>query len=319
MGTRERVKETMTQHPTRLLVVGGNGFIGRHIVNHAIGLGWDITSLNLLPRHESAEHSQNVHYLAADIADGNVLKTVLGDASFEYVVNCGGYIDHTLFFSGGRAVFDTHFGGVLNLVENLNRNVLQSFVNIGSSDEYGNTSAPQVETQRESPISPYSLGKVAATHFLQMLHRTESFPATTLRLFLTYGPGQDDRRFLPQIIKGCLEGRSFSTSTGKQLRDFCFIQDTVDAVFAAFSRPAIGGEVVNIGSGQPVSVRQVIEAVQRLIGRGKPRFGEIAHRPGENMELYANISKAKALLNWEPNVTLETGLDKTIQWIRKRS
>lgn len=64
------------------------------------------------------------------------------------------------------------------------------------------------------------MGKVAATHFLQMLYRTENFPATILRLFLTYGPGQDGRRFLPQVITGCLEGRSFPASEGKQLRDF---------------------------------------------------------------------------------------------------
>lgn len=313
------MKPTMTQPPTRLLVVGGNGFIGRHIVNHATGLGWEVTSLSLSPKHDAGENLRNVRYLAADVADGDMLRVALGEATFEYVVNCGGYIDHTFFFSGGRAVLDTHFGGVLNLVETLNRNVLQSFVNVGSSDEYGNTPAPQVETQRESPISPYSLGKVAATHFLQMLHRTENFPSTTLRLFLTYGPGQDDRRFLPQIIKGCLEGRSFPTSTGEQLRDFSFVQDTVEAVFAAFESLGAKGEVVNIGSGQPVSIRQIIESVQRLIGRGEPRFGEIAYRPGENMALYANISKAKALLNWEPKVTLEVGLDKTIQWLKERS
>ncbi len=309
----------MAQPLTRLLVVGGNGFIGRHIINHAVGLGWDVTSLSLSLRHGGEENSTGVRYVAADIANAAALKKALRDASFEYVVNCGGYIDHTLFFSGGRNVFDAHFGGVLNLVEILNRNVLLAFINIGSSDEYGNTPAPQIETQRETPISPYSLGKVAATHLLQMLYRTENFPSIILRLFLTYGPGQDGRRFLPQIIRGCLEGRSFPASGGQQLRDFCFVQDTVEAVFAAFEAPSARGEAINIASGMAVSIRQVIETIQRLIGRGEPRFGEISYRPGENMELYANISKAGALLGWKPKVTLETGLGKTIQWIRGKS
>lgn len=300
----------MTPRAQRLLVVGGNGFVGSHIVKQAISLGWQVTSLNLKAGRTGT------HAVVADIADRNALKTALSAKSFEYVVNCGGYIDHSLYFSGGRSVFDTHFGGVLNLVECVNRDVLRSFIAIGSSDEYGNAPAPQIETQREAPISPYSLGKAAATHFLQMLHRTENFPSTTLRLFLTYGPGQNDRRFLPQIIKGCFEDNTFSTSAGEQLRDFCFIQDTVDAVFATFESAAARGEVINIGSGQPVSIRQVIEMVQRLVGYGKPRFGEIAYRPGENMALYADISKAELLLDWQPKVTLESGLNKTIQWIR---
>ncbi len=304
----------MKQQQTRLLVVGGNGFIGRHIVSHALGLGWNVTSLSLQSRGEA--NQPNLRCLSADIADNVLLKKKLGEASFEYVVNCGGYIDHAPFYKGGRKVFDTHFGGVLSLVEALNRDDLRSFVNIGSSDEYGDNEAPQVETQREAPISPYSMGKVAATHFLQMLYRTESFPATTLRLFLTYGPGQDNSRFLPQIILGCLEDRRFPTSKGEQLRDFCFIQDTVESIFLVFDSPDVRGEVINIGSGKPVSIRNVIETVKLLTGKGKPQFGEITYRPGENMELYANISKAKALLSWEPKVALEAGLNKTIRSIK---
>lgn len=318
MHTKKGTGREMSQPPIRLLVVGGNGFIGRHIIRHALTLGWSVVSLSLSLRPDRQDFSV-VQYVSADISNDIALKEALGDANFQYVVNCGGYIDHTLFFKGGRRVFDTHFLGVLNLVECLNRDVLESFVNIGSSDEYGNNPAPQVESQREMPISPYAMGKVAATLFLQALHRTEQFPATTLRLFLTYGPGQDDFRFLPQIIKGCLEGRSFPTSSGHQLRDFCFIQDTVDAIFATLCSNKCRGEIINIGSGRPISIRQMIETVRRLIGKGTPRFGEIAYRPGENMELYADITKAQALIGWRPNVSLEIGLDKTIRWVQSQA
>jgi nucleoside-diphosphate-sugar epimerase len=309
--------QDMKQQQIRLLVVGGNGFIGKHIVNHAIRLGWNVTNLSLKSRDEV--NHPNLRYLSADIADKALLKEKLREASFEYVVNCGGYIDHTPFFKGGGKVFDTHFGGVLNLVEAMNRDKLRSFVNIGSSDEYGDNEAPQIETQREAPISPYSMGKVGATHFLQMLYQTENFPATTLRLFLTYGPGQDNSRFLPQIIIGCLENRRFPASKGEQLRDFCFIQDTVESIFSVFESPAARGEVINIGSGKPVSIRKVIETVNLLTRKGKPQFGRISYRPGENMKLYGNISKSKILLGWESKVTLENGLFKTIQWFKDNS
>ena len=309
--------QEMKQQQRCLLVVGGNGFIGKHIVNHAIGLGWNVTSLSLQSRAEF--NHPNLRYIYADIANNALSKEKLGETSFEYVVNCGGYIEHTPFSKGGGKVFDTHFGGVLNLVEALNRDNLRSFVNIGSSDEYGDNEAPQIETQREAPISPYSMGKVGATHFLQMLYRTENFPATTLRLFLTYGPGQDSSRFLPQIILGCLEDRYFPASNGEQLRDFCFIQDTVESIFSVFDSPAARGEVINIGSGKPVSIRKVVETVNLLTGKGKPQFGRISYRPGENMKLYGNISKSKTLLGWEPKVNLKNGLFKTIQWFKDNS
>ena len=308
----------MLQSAPRLLVVGGSGFIGRHIVAHAAEIGWDVTCLSLSSQREIGDqNSKGVRYVVADIGNRSALKgALLENNSFEYVVNCGGYIDHTLYRKGGNKILDAHLWGVLNLFEVLNLAVLQAFINIGSSDEYGNNPAPQIETEREAPISPYSLAKVAAAHFLQMLYRTEGIPTITLRLFLTYGPGQDNRRFLPQIISGCLKGQSFPTSKGEQLRDFCYVQDVVDAVFATFSSSEAKGEVINVASGQAVSIRHMIETVRYLIGQGEPRYGCIAYRRGENMELYADISKAKAVLGWTPKVSLEAGLSKTIQWMR---
>ncbi|MDP1604355.1 MAG: NAD-dependent epimerase/dehydratase family protein [Legionella sp.] len=309
----------MTQKLSRLLVVGGNGFIGQHVVKRGVLLGWDVTSLNRSLKHLPQEDSP-VRHLVADTTNLQALAGALGGAKFDYVVNCSGEIDHTLFFKGeGRRVLNSHFLSVLNLTELINRDALQMFVNIGSSDEYGNSPAPQVETAREAPISPYSIGKVAATHFLQMLSRTENFPATTLRLFLTYGPGQDNRRFIPQIVRGCLEGRIFSTSKGEQLRDFCYIDDIVNAIFTVLANPAANGQIFNVASGEGISIRHMIETIVCLIGKGQPQFGEIPYRVGENMALYANISKVRSFLNWTPCVSLESGLEKTIQWIREQS
>ena len=210
-----------------------------------------------------------------------------------------------------------HFTGVINLIELLNQDTLKSFINIGSSDEYGDVNAPQSEIQRESPISPYSLGKVSATHFLQMLFRTEKFPVTILRLFLTYGPGQSSNRFIPQIISGCLKDISFPVSKGEQLRDFCFIDDVIRAIFLVFDSSKSAGEIINIASGKPVSIRYVIENIQNIIEGGYPEFGEIDYRSNENMHLYADVNKAKTLLNWQSKFTLNEGLLQTIQCLKK--
>jgi nucleoside-diphosphate-sugar epimerase len=292
---------------TRLLVVGGNGFIGSYIVRHALMMGWEVSSLGV-----SGKWPPGARGISADIGDIDSLRMALTDTRFEYVVNCGGYIDHALFASGGRRLIKSHFDGVLNLVECIDRQTLKRFVNIGSSDEYGANVAPQSEDMRESPISSYSLAKVASTHFLQMMQRTEGLPAVTLRLFLSYGPGQDRRRFLPQVIRGCIEGRSFPTSGGEQLRDLCYVDDTVRAVFAAITEDAAIGQVINVGSGKGLSVRGLIEKVCQIIGSGAPQFGALPYRRCENMALYADIAKADSLLRWTPRVSLDEGLERTI-------
>ncbi len=296
-------------------MVGGTGFIGSHVVKHAVSLGWNVSSLSL--RSNSRDLAPDVRTITADVTRPLELKECLANGGFEYVVNCGGYIDHTNYFSGGRKLIDAHFDGVLNLLDTLDRHALKAFVNIGSSDEYGNNAAPQVEDQREAPISPYSSAKASLTHLLQMLYRTEVFPATTLRLFLVYGPGQDSRRFLPQIIKGCLDGRAFPTSLGEQLRDFCFVDDVVQAIFSALECEAAAGEVINIGSGKPVAIRETIELVRSIVGSGSPQYGKVAYRTGENMSLYPDISKARSVLQWKPSVDLRTGLVRTIDWYRE--
>jgi nucleoside-diphosphate-sugar epimerase len=304
----------MSSATPRLLVIGGNGFIGRHVVEHARIIGWDVTSLGL---KQSVENPlEGVGYVSADIADKASLHSALPDNAFDYVVNCGGYIDHAPYFNGGKKAFEAHATGVYNLAECIDRSRLKRFINIGSSDEYGNAPAPQSETLREVPISPYSLGKTAATHFLQTLYRTEQFPAVTLRLFLTYGPGQDARRFLPQIIRGCLDDAAFPVSAGEQLRDFCYIDDTMRAIFLALTHDAALGEVINVGSGIPVTIRDVIQQVHQLIGKGTPHYGAVPYRPSENMALYADATKARQLLGWQPQVSLATGLRNTVEWIK---
>ena len=211
-----------------LLVIGGTGFIGHHLLNLANQRNWIITSVSLNPPSKD-RFVNGVNYLNFDMTDLNSVKSFLNQ-DYDFVVNLGGYIDHKLFDKKGRIIIENHFSSIQNLIQVISRRKLKRFVHIGSSDEYGNTESPQNENLREKPISPYSLAKVASTHFLQMLYRTENFPAVILRLFLTYGPGQDKNRFIPQIINGCRNGNPFPTTYGKQIRDFCYVIDTVNAI-----------------------------------------------------------------------------------------
>jgi nucleoside-diphosphate-sugar epimerase len=303
--------------PPYLLVVGGSGFIGSHLAREAVRLGWQVDSIGLT-EPSPARRVAGVKYIKADITSAETLYQV-AKARYDYVVNLSGYIDHTLFSDGGRRLISAHFDGLLNLVSCLDKTQLRRFVQIGSSDEYGASPAPQLEENREQPISPYSLGKVAATHFLQMINRTENFPAVILRLFLAYGPGQEKKRLIPQIISGCLEDELFPTSAGDQLRDFCYVEDVVRAIFMVLETETVNGQVFNVGSGEPVSIKSVINMICQIITKGRPQFGLVDYRPGENMALYPDINKIKRTIGWRSEVSLATGLARTIEWMRHAS
>ena len=295
----------------KLLIIGG-GFIGSHVAKEAVVRNFEVSVVSLNEKSLN-QKINDVKYLVANITELSELSTAIKGKLFDHVINLGGYIDHLNYSQGGDKVFDVHFEGAKNIVKCVNHRNLKSFIQIGSSDEYGNNTAPQNERQRELPISPYSLAKVSATHFFQMLYRTEKFPVIILRPFLVYGAYQDGSRFIPQIIQGCLDNKVFSVSEGKQLRDFCFINDVVEAIFISLNCRKAFGEIINIASGIPVDIRSVVEEVQGIVGLGKPKFGSIPYRDGENMELYADISKAKNILNWAPKIGLNEGLRRTIE------
>jgi nucleoside-diphosphate-sugar epimerase len=297
----------------KLLVVGGSGFIGQHVVRKCLDFGFFVTVLSK-NNYPDLHRLDKVTYFSVDISNKEDLQSVLRDKTFDYVVNLGGYIDHSNYSNGGSNVLDTHFNGVRNLVDCLDRTRIKKFVQIGSSDEYGGAIAPQSESQREAPISLYSCSKVLSTVFLQTLYKTENFPVVIFRLFLVYGSGQNTNRFIPKIIKGCLNNDKFPVSYGGQLRDFCYIDDVVNGIIKSFSCADLNGEVVNLASGNPVSIHSVIEMVRNNIGLGSPLYGGVPYRKGENMKLFADITKVNRLLDWKPLVSLKDGIQKTINY-----
>ena len=303
----------------KLLIVGGDGYIGRNLVRSGLDEGYNITTISRTKKDTdtSHEHKNVVKKLVVDISDKQALVKTLVDVEIEYVINCAGYVDHFSFGRGGRNVIDQHFNGVLNIVESINKDALKAFIQLGSSDEYGSNKAPQSEDQRELPISPYSLGKTATSHFLQMLHRNENFPATIFRLFLVYGPGQSFDRFIPQTIIACLKDIEFPVSAGTQLRDFCYIDDISDGIIKSLENSKTHGQIINLASGNPVSIKEVVGKIQKLTGGGKPDFGKIPFRPGENMELYANTDKARKYIGWSPEIRLDDGIEQTIEYYKK--
>ncbi len=300
----------------KILILGGNGFIGLHLIKKLRNLGFECFSLSLKKVDEKNKEN-NIHYLNADISDFSELSKVVGQKKYDYIVNLSGYIDHRNLSNGGLSVVKTHFGGLLNLLRIIDLDYVKKIVQIGSSDEYGNINSPQNEDMKEEPISPYSFSKLACTNLLRMLYVSEKLPVVILRLFLVYGEGQNFNRFLPQIIKGCLKNESFPVSEGNQIRDFCHVSDIVDGIVATIKSDQVNGHILNLASGKPIKIKNVIRKVVEIVGSGNPQFGKIKYRSKENLSLYADINKAQKLISWEPKIDFDLGLKKTINYYTK--
>tara|TARA_Y100000590_G_scaffold461575_1_gene623488 strand:+ start:980 stop:1897 length:918 start_codon:yes stop_codon:yes gene_type:complete len=297
-----------------LLVVGGTGFIGFHLLRSAKKRGWKVSSVSL-NKPKKNRHIFGVNYLKIDITNLKKLKKKL-KGNFTYIVNLGGYVNHTFSYKKKQSIIQAHYIGLINLTKIFSKKKIKKFVQIGSSAEYGKIKAPQNENYNCLPDSPYAKAKLASSEFLLMLYKVLNFPVTILRFFQVYGPHQDQNRVIPQIIKGCLEDKKFPTSKGGQLRDFCYVDDVINAIFLTLKSKKVEGEIINIGSGKPIKIRSVVNLIRQIIKKGKPQFGKVKYRKDENMKVYSNIKKAKIMLNWKPTFTLHKGIKNVINFSR---
>ena len=295
-----------------LLVLGGNGYLGRELLSYAISLRWNIISISLNSQNHKSIKNKNVKHFKRDLSKKSKI-LFLKKYEFDYVINVSGYVDHCSFATKGESIINGHLGSLINLISVLNRAKLKKFIHIGSSEEYGIENKRQNEKDRESPQTPYAFSKVAASHFLQMLYRSENFPVTILRVFLVYGPRQDNNRLVPYVINNCLKNKKFNLTDGNQIRDFTFIDDVVKATFASLKSKKANGKIYNIGTGNGYSVKNIVKLIQKMLKKGKPHFGKIKYTRKENKNLVALTDNIKKDLKWSAKTRLVDGIKITIK------
>ncbi len=299
-----------------ILIVGGTGFIGYHLAKKSLKRGWKVTSISSKPP-KKIRYLSKVKYIICNITKKKSLKKNI-KKSFKYVVNLGGYVDH----SNKKKTFESHHIGCKNLTEIFLKKKPISFVQMGSSVEYGNLKSPQKESAKcnlKSVKSIYGKAKFLSSIYLIDLFKRKKFPSTVLRLYLAYGPRQDANRFLPIIIRGCIKNKKFPCSQGTQSRDFIHVDDVVDAIIKSLTNKNARGQIINIGSGKPRKIRNIIEHVKKIIHGGYPQFGKIKLRKDEILTLYPNIQKAKKKINWKPKILFEKGLKSTIKYYNEQA
>ncbi|HEY4724053.1 MAG TPA: GDP-mannose 4,6-dehydratase, partial [Anaerolineae bacterium] len=160
----------------------------------------------------------------------------------------------------------------------------------------------------------YAASKAAAWQFCRMYWRTQGWPVVGAMPFQVYGPGQTPQALIPSAIEAALAGRDFPMTSGRQQRDWIYIDDVIDALIAMGKANRFDFETIEIGSGVTSSVREVVELIYDLVGRGgRPLIGALPDRPGEVETQSADADAAAAVLGWRAQISLEAGLRKTIE------
>ena len=296
----------------KILIIGGTGFIGYHLALRAKKKNWNVTIVSTRKPPEIRK-IKKVKYIKCDISKRSKVNNAFKN-NFNYVVNLGGYVDH----GNKNKTFRSHYNGCKNLANYLLKTKIDAFVQIGSGGEYGKLKSPHKEKNISNPLSVYSRAKYLATLFLLELFHKKNFPVTILRFYQVYGPKQDQNRFLPIVIKNCLLNKNFPCSHGRQSRDFVFIEDVVDAIIKSLTIKKAKGEIINIGSQQPMRIKKLISKIIKITGGGKPQYGSIQLRKEENLVTYPDISKAKKIIKWEPKINFQKGLKLTIKYYEKK-
>lgn len=293
----------------KILIVGGTGFIGYHLAKESLKKKWEVTSISTR-KVRKIRFLKKVKYIYCDISKKKSFKKIQNQ-EYDYVVNLGGYVNHR----DKKKTMESHFLGCKNLSNYfLNKKIL-SFVQMGSSIEYGKFKSPQKENLKinsNSLKSTYGKAKLLATNYLMKQYKKNFFPVTVLRLYLAYGPKQDLNRLIPITINSCLKNKKFPCSTGVQYRDFVYIGDVVQAILNSIQNKKARGQIINIGSGNPIKVKDIINTIKKISKGGLPQFGMIELREDEILKLYADTSKAFNILKWKPKISFEDGIKKTI-------
>ncbi len=316
----------MNWHNKNVLVTGAGGFIGSHLVEHLVGLGAKVRAvvrynsrndwglLEVLPSAVTA----CLDVRAGDLVDPFwTLKVVEG---CDVIFHLAALIAIPYSYIAPQQFVAVNCSGALNLLEAARRAGVERFIHTSTSETYGTAQyTPIDEKHPQQGQSPYAASKIAADKLVESYHLSFGVPAAVIRPFNTYGPRQSARAVIPTIISQGLDGDAIRLGLLSPRRDLTFVQDTVAGFIKIAEEPKTVGEVINIGSGAAVSIGEAADLVIELLGGGKQVVHDEARvRPpaSEVMELLCDNRKARELLGWRPQVSLEQGLSETIKYIR---
>lgn len=307
----------------KVLVTGGSGFIGSHLIPELVKMEYDVYSLE---RYVTGRYvlggRREVKTVFGNLRDHFAVRKIVREVQPDAVVHLASISAVSYSYDHPNEVLETNLLGTVNLAESCLREVphFKHFLFAGTSEEYGDQKImPLKETSPLRPCSPYAVSKVAADKYLQYMRDAYNFPGTILRNFNTYGRKENTHFAAERIIAQMILGKSVMLGDPKPIRDLLYVDDHVSSYITCLGNDKAIGEVFNFCTGRGTSIAQLAESVRKLTNfKGEIVWNTIPERPSDPTTLIGDYSKARQLLDWKPRFPLEKGLKLTLKFWKEK-
>ena len=299
----------------RVLVTGGRGFLGSHVVRALLASDRDVAILTRSHdvRSVAGDVAGQVAIITGSLQDREQLRRRLSEWQPDACIHLAWYAEPGRYLESSENL--ASLDGTLALLQALIDVGCETVAMAGTCAEYD---VDQGWLSEETPLRPrtiYAASKASASMLVQQLAKGTGTNVAWARIFYPYGPFEDRRRAVPALIISLLEGCRFAASAGDQVRDYVYGKDLADAFLTLIDHRASGA--FNVASGVPITIRELMETIgDHLGGRGLIDFGAVSPRAWEPKFIAGDISRLRAL-GWSPQYTLDRGLEETIAWWRE--
>lgn len=302
----------------RALVTGCAGFIGSHLVDRLLKVGYETIGVDCFTDYYPIEIKKRNISNALNNRNFRLIEKNILDIDRDKFPEVD-YVFHLAAQAGVRASWGKNFEiytrnnieATQRLLESYKERGVKKFVYASSSSVYGAAELPMREDSLLKPESPYGVTKLAAENLCFLYHTNYHFPVISLRYFSVYGPRQRPDMAIYKFVRAALNGEKISVyGHGEQTRDFTYVDDVVEATLLS-GNSNLEGEVFNTGGGSRINVKVLINKIEKIAGR-KIKIEYVEEQKGDVKDTLADISKAKEMLNWKPQVKIEEGLERYI-------
>ncbi len=308
----------LRQNKKRILVTGGAGFIGSHLVDKLIELDHKVVVIDNLSNGRKENLNKKAKFYKVDVCSPKISE-IFKKEKPEIVFHLAAQINVRKSVENPRKDAKINILGSLNILENCKKYKVEKLIFASTGGAiYGEAKEiPTKETYLENPVSPYGISKLTVERYLNFYYQTFNLPYLSLRFSNVYGPRQNSKSeagviaiFIERMLKNqdCI-----IYGDGQQTRDFIYVKDVVNACLKAMETNKVG--VYNIGTGKETSINEIFKRLKNLIGStSKPIYEK--EKPGDLRRSSLDITKAKKELKWQPKWSLEEGLKETIEWFK---
>ena len=305
----------------KVLITGASGFINANLTRRMLKEGHEVSVLLRKTSNVNRikEILSQVNVMSGDLLDYDTLQKEVHQFNPDYIFHSATYGSYPDDQKNDDLMVQTNIIGTYNLLKATQDIPYKCFIHAGSSSEYGLKGNVMSENDCLEPVNQYGVTKASATLFCQLFAKRDRKNIVILRPFSVYGPYEKGTRLISYVILRCLQKKEVQMTSGEQKRDFIYVEDVVDVYLKVMGKEGIEGQIFNLGRGEDISVREVVEMIFELTKSDLSllKIGAKEKRAFEAVRSWkADTSKLNQVLGFKSRTPLREGLQRTIEWMK---